>query len=410
VTRRPFTLTRRGWTVAGAAAGLLAGGRLLGADELSVLGVAAFAVLALAGLWVATTRPALTVTRRIDPARLHVDDAARVDLVVTATRATPLVDVTETIDRDRLRARFLLAPLRTGAHAEPAYRLPTDRRGPLVLGPTTAVRTDPLGLARRVREVAPAETVLVRPRVFPIAPPVLGAGRRHSADEAESPRAPAADAGGEFLAVRPYEMGDDPRRVHWRSSARTDDLMVRQFVAPRRGHTVVVLDTRAVEPVAADGRATDPAFERAVEATASIVSALLRARRPVECITTAGTVIAASGADPKRTLDRLATVMLDEPDRIDAVARGRRRLGSELVIVVTARADGRVQAARAVLARRTSSLLVVTGGGLPQSGAGGAVVEARQVAFPDAWRAANPSYRAARVRPGRPVAVARPRP
>jgi uncharacterized protein (DUF58 family) len=142
VTRRPFTLTRRGWTVVGAAAGLLVGGRHLGADELSVLGVAAFAVLALAGVWVATTRPALTVTRRIAPARLHVDDVARVDLVVTATRATPLVDVTETIDRDRLRAHFLLAPLRTGACAEPAYRLPTDRRGPLALGPTTAVRSD----------------------------------------------------------------------------------------------------------------------------------------------------------------------------------------------------------------------------------------------------------------------------
>ena len=72
-------------------------------------------------------------------------------------------------------------------------------------------------------------------RVYSIAPPVLGAGRRLAHDDDRSPRAAATDANGEFLAVRPYETGDDPRRVHWRSSARTDDLMVRQFEAPRRG-------------------------------------------------------------------------------------------------------------------------------------------------------------------------------
>jgi len=398
VTERAFGLTRRGWTVAGAAVGLLAGGRVLGADELSVLALAALGILVGAAAWVALTRTAITVTRRVEPPRLHVGDAARVDLDVAATRPTALVDITEPIDGDRLRARFLLAPLRAGTSAAPAYRLPTEHRGPLVVGPTTTTRLDPLGLARRRREVAHAETVLVRPRVLPIAAPGLGAGRRLAVDDTDAPGAPSADAGGEFLAVRPYEVGDDPRRVHWRSSARTGDLMVRQFVAPRRGHTVVVLDTRSVVPAGGDGdpgavRATSPEFERAVEATASIVSALLRARRPVECITSSGAVIARVGGDPQRALDRLATVMMDEPDLLDAVAQARRHQPPELVVLVTARMDARVHAARRLLARRAPALLVVTGGETPDARTGGAVVDARTAAFPDAWRAAHPSHR-----------------
>jgi uncharacterized protein (DUF58 family) len=407
VTRRRFGLARRGWTVAGAAAGLLAGGRLLGADELSVLGLAALAVLGGAAAWVALTRPALEVTRRVEPTRLHVDDRARVDLVVVARRGTPLVDVTETIDDGRLRARFLLAPLRSGDAAEPAYRLPTDRRGPLVIGPTTAVRTDPLGLFQRRRVVADAETVLVRPRIHAFAPPALGAGRRHATEDTPSSRAPAADAGGDFLAVRPYEVGDDPRRVHWRSSARADDLMVRQYVAPRRGHTLVVLDTRTDGPGAPT---TDAEFERAVEAVASIVAALNRARRPFECVTTGGTVLAALGADPQRTFDRLATVMRDEPDLVDALARTRRTRPPELVVLVTGRGDARVGAARGALARRTPSLLVVTGGEVAAGGRrAGPVVDARTVGLTEAWRAAHPTHRVARTpvtRPG-PLTVVR---
>jgi uncharacterized protein (DUF58 family) len=408
VNRRGIGLTRRGWTVAGAAAGLLVGGRLLGADELSVLGLCGLVVLVLAVAWTLAARPALTVRRRTEPARLHVGDAARVDLEAAATRATPLLDLREEIDDGRLRARFLLAPLRGGDETEVAYRLPTDRRGALLLGPTTVVRSDPLGLAHRRREVAGADTVLVRPRVHSIAPPALGGGRRHHADDTETPRAPAGDAGGEFLAVRPYEIGDDPRRVHWRSSARSDELMVRQYVAPRRGHTLVVLDTRSGP---SGGPPTDAAFERAVEAAASVVAALVRARRPFECITSGGTVLAGVGTDPRHVFDRLATVMMDEDDLLDALARNRHPQGPELVVLISARADQHVGTARRLLARQAPSLLVVTGGEVAGSGrerAGvGPLVDARRVAFADAWRLAHPAHRTGPASATPPLTVVR---
>jgi uncharacterized protein (DUF58 family) len=393
-------LTHRGWTVAGAAIGLLLGGRLLGADELSVVGLAAIALLGGSIIWVLVAPLAVAGCRRADPPRLHVGDAARIDLRIDATRPTPLLDLAETIDGGRLRVRFLVAPLTRGSAAHAAYRLPTERRGQVVLGPAVATRNDPLGFAHRRRVVAPPETVLVRPRVFAVAPPRLGAGRRLGADDVLALHATAPDAADEFLAVRPYAIGDDPRRVHWRSSARVDTLMVRQFVAPRRGHTAVLLDTRVETTPAADGgrgeagsepRATSPEFERAVEAAASVVTALHRARRPVECLTSAGTVLGdATGGDHRRIVDRLATIMMNEPDLLDAVA-SRRRHTPELVVLVTARFDARIDAARRLLSRRTPTMVVVTGGDPP--GPRAWAVDARQVPFPDAWRDATRSHR-----------------
>lgn len=393
-------LTRRGWTVVGGSLGLLVGGRILGADELSVLGVAGLALLVGALVWVVVPRAQPTVTRRVDPARLHVGDSARVDLVVepSGTRATPLLELTEPIDGGALRARFLVAPIARGASVAPAYRLPTERRGELAVGPTRVLTSDPLGLAQCVRAIAPIELVLIRPRVHPISPPNLGAGRRVG-DESPSLRANAPDAAGEFLAVRPYEMGDDPRRVHWRSTARTGDLMVRQFEQPRRGATLVILHTRATHPDVTHFDATHSddgdqgvAFEHAVEAVASITTCLQRMRRPVECATSNGVMLTRTSTDiGPGLLDRLATVT-EGPDAEDqdgvliAMAQERRRQPLELVILVTARFDAVTQAALDGWSRRAATLVVVTGGMTPRTTGGTRVVDARTAAFPDAWQ------------------------
>jgi uncharacterized protein (DUF58 family) len=397
---RAIGCTRRGWTIVGAAVGLLVGGRVLGADELSVIGLAGLALVVLSVVWVVVARPRLTVVRRSDPSRLHVNDLARADLDCTPTGAhtTALLELAESIDGGAMRARFLLAPIPPGHTVTPAYRIPTDHRGALALGPTRAAVTDPLGLARRGHVVAPREVVLVRPRVHEIVPPVLGAGRRLAHDDDRSPRAAATDATGEFLAVRPYETGDDPRRVHWRSSARSDDLMVRQFEAPRRGATLVILDTRARPDVTADGgdadRPTvDLGFERAVEAAASIVTCLQRRRRPVECCTSAGTRLTRGATDTGPTvLDRLATVVAGDPDDLGAVLAGLRRRPPELVVYVTSGLDDRAVDALRACQPRSTVLVVSTGGDLVPRGL--RVVDARVDPFPDAWRAANTRTRA----------------
>jgi uncharacterized protein (DUF58 family) len=397
---RAIGCTRRGWTVIGAAVGLLVGGRILGAEELSVLGLAALGVVVLSLLWVVVARPRLRVERAIDPHRLHVGDVARADLVCAPTgpRPTALLDLLETIADGALRARFLLAPIAPGNETSPAYRIPTERRGALALGPTRAAVTDPLGLARRGHVVAPREEALVRPRVHMIVPPQLGAGRRLAHDDDRSPRAAATDATGEFLAVRPYETGDDPRRVHWRSSARTDDLMVRQFEAPRRGTTLVVLHTRPGDPGAHavedhTGTPIDLAFERAVEGAASIVISLQRARRPVEACTSSGVMLTRGATDTSPTvLDRLATVMPDASDDLAAVLAGLRRRPPELVVFVTANLDALAVEALRACRPRSAVLVVCTGGDATTSNL--RVVDASVEPFTDAWSAVNTRARA----------------
>ena len=75
-----------------------------------------------------------------------------------------------------------------------------------------------------------------------------------SAADARGRRARApmvSDLGDEFLTLREYELGDDLRRVHWRSTARTGELMIRQDEARWRSRAAVVLD---VQPDGHDAR------------------------------------------------------------------------------------------------------------------------------------------------------------
>ena len=190
-------------------------------------------------------------------------------------------------------------------------------------------------------------------------------------------------------------------RVHWRSTARTGDLMVRQFEQPRRGATLVVLDTRAPESDGG-GDLHHHAFERAVEAVASITTCLQRLRRPVECATSSGVMLTRTSTDVGTgVLDRLATVA-ETPfsegrdDALTAMAQERRRQPLELVILVTASFDAATQSALDAWARHAATLVVVTGGLTPRTTGGTRVVDARTNAFPEAWRRSARPNRAAR--------------
>ena len=136
---------------------------------------------------------------------------------------------------------------------------------------------------------------------------------------------------GEFHTLREYAPGDDLRHVHWRSTARRGHLMMRQNEARRRTPVLVMLDVRS----AAHDRAS---FERAVEACASIVTAIERADRPVE-------VMLSTGTHDRRKPGRrhLGSVM-------DELRRRRTRHGPDRLVA----ADSRVM-------RRTGSLVAIMG-------------------------------------------------
>lgn len=372
-------LTRRGWSLLGAAVGLLIGSRLLGTVELAMLGLAASALLAVSWAWTWRRRIDLGAARRLRPQRTVVGEEARVDLAVSneGRHVTPQLAVADVFDGGRRAARFRLPPLPATEQAHAAYRVPTTRRGRFAVGPLVVTLTDPFGLSRRSFVACTPDELLVWPRVHPIGAPALGAGRASI-----RPGDPSAliGQGEEFFTLREYAVGDDLRQVHWRSTARADRVMIKQHEAHRQAHALVFLDVR---PAGYD----TASFERAVEATASIVFRLARLRRNVELVLSSGHVVRGGF---ELLLDRLAVVEPHGPDRV-AGALGRH--GDRAFAVLIAPTIDDTLAARAVdLARRGDPTVVVATRSTPPAIQGTRVVDASEIPFPAAWDTALTSW------------------
>ncbi|HYV59834.1 MAG TPA: DUF58 domain-containing protein [Acidimicrobiia bacterium] len=382
-------LTRRGWSLAGAALGLALAGRLLGTVELWILTTGIALLLVTSMVWARTRRLDLVAERTIRPARLYVDGEGQVDLALAnrSDRATPLLTVTDVFDDGRRAARFVLPSLPAGESAKAAYRLPTNRRGRFHIGPLAVSATDPFGLARRTWTLTTPGDVLVCPRVHHILAPRQAGGRLVASVETVHARAQAAD-GEEFLTLREYEVGDDLRRVHWRSTARVGDLMIRQDEAQWRARAVVLLDTR---PGAHEGRS----FETAIEATASVVDRLTRMRRRVEVIASNGQSL---GAPTTRSgpavMDQLATVEPGGEDHLAGLLTSLRahRRAALVVAIVGSVGDVELDALAALTAHGTVVMVATRPGAQPPPAlvtwSGLVAVDASRTPFPTAWNQA----------------------
>ncbi len=295
-------VTRTGGLVAACAVALVFAGRLLGLLELYLLGASAGILLVLCMLLVSRTHLQLELSRQVHPARVHADADSRVEVLVAnrGERRTPLLRLKDQVSGTR-GAEVLLGPIGPEMEAVAAYRLPTRNRGRLTVGPLSVVVTDPFGLAAVSTAAAGPTHVTVYPRVEVIAPlsRTTGDDPRTGLDRASA----LGQSGGEFYAVRPYFVGDELRRVHWPSTARHDELMVRQHELPRQGRATVLLDTRAATHTA-------ESFELAVSGAASVVVACWRNGDQVRLVTTTGSDsgFARGGAQLLAILEHLAIV------------------------------------------------------------------------------------------------------
>jgi uncharacterized protein (DUF58 family) len=366
--------------LAGGSVSLIVGSRVLGAGALGGLGFSGVLLLLFALAYVTRGRPALDIRRHARPSRVHVGAEGRVVLEGVTSARTPLLALTEMVDGGARSARFVVSPSGAGERIEATYRVPTARRGRHELGPLLAIVSDPLGLARRVWEVVDVTDIIVRPRVHPVLSP-RRAGGGDQDPRAEGTRVPAFEPAGEFLALRDYEPGDDPRRVHWRSSARLGELVVRQDEAAAPGRVVLLLDTRR-------SAHDDASFEIAVEAIASLATRLRQDHAPVEVVTTGGRVLGRPGPGTlELLLDRLAVVDVTDSDMLAAVgARLATRLGLGAFVAVTGAPDRALLDALAPLASRAVVTVVATRGDtLLARVFGFTLVDATTESFPTAW-------------------------
>lgn len=277
--------TRQGWSVLFGAVAALAIGRVFGIVELFVIGAGMSAAVVVAVCTVRLHRPHLAITRWAHPSVLTVGDTGRVDLLIENQGAvrSPRVDLTEPVGASN-SAHMAVLPLRAEAQVTAGYRVPALRRGVLLVGPTVLERRDVLGLASDSRIATGATELSVAPRTFEMPMPSLGHGVLGRHLLALSQRV----GPGEFHSLRDYVVGDELRSIHWRASARSEELKVRQHEAQGVRRCIVVLDRDGDAYPAPLTEAEADVFERAVVAAGSLVISADRAGLTTRFVTGGG--------------------------------------------------------------------------------------------------------------------------
>lgn len=269
-------LTRHGWGALLLAVATAIIGRFFGVLELFVLGTGIFALVVSSLIWVRFRRVELDVQRHVVPGTLQVGEVGRVELRITnRTRATtsPL-HLWEPVS-GMGGATLRLAPLRSGETASANYRLPATRRGTFVFGPLVVERRDPFGLCTLRTEVAGTHDIVVLPSHLALALP-SGNGSTGPIGRQLRMRS-LGRSGSEFHSLRDYADGDDLRQIHWRASARSETLKVREVEPEGLRRCAVALDTDA-------GEYSPESFERAVSAAASAIASAARSALSIRLV------------------------------------------------------------------------------------------------------------------------------
>ena len=252
---------------------------------------ALLAMGALAAVGLTTYR----VSVELASTRVTVGDAALGQVVLTNPSARRVGASTVELPVGEGLAAFRVPRLGAGESHEEPFTIPTRRRGVVVVGPVTSIRGDWLGIVRRKQRWNEPVDLYVHPRTTALDSDAIGFIR--DVEGAVTQELSSSDVA--FHALRDYVPGDDRRNVHWRSTARTGRLMVRQFEETRRAHLLVILDLDE----AAYG--TDEELETAVSCAASLIIATMREGREVSLVTQTGAPPLTTAV---RALDALTTL------------------------------------------------------------------------------------------------------
>ncbi len=303
-------------------------------DERDLLRIGLFAVAlpVLAIIAGSLRRVRLTAAHLVQPSRLDPGTSGQVVLSITnaGSSRTSTMEISEPATPDLTRGvRCLVPPLRPTHAARADYPITAVRRGRFVLGPPSVRVGDPFGLWEDNRTLPVRTEVLVVPTVVDLSGMPTSTGSRSAAAD----RATAGATGGDpDVGIRTYRSGDDIRTIHWRASARHDELMVRLEEPVSHGGAVVMLDHRQQ---AHAGRGARSSLETAVSLAASISLHLLAAEHQMRLTTHTGAVLA-NGRDIED--DVLASLAVLEPDRMGSLSPVS-IAGSGLIVAVLGALD-----------------------------------------------------------------------
>ncbi|MGW4692987.1 DUF58 domain-containing protein [Kitasatospora cineracea] len=365
---RGLTTRGRSFLAAGVTAALCA--FLFGQPALLQVGVLLAALPLAAAALLVRTRYRVASGRRLSPQRAAAGQEARVHLRLDNVSRVPTGLL---LLEDKVpyvlgpRPRFVLDRVEPRGFREVSYRVRSDLRGRYPLGPLQLRLSDPFGMCELTRAFSAADVLTVVPQVQDL-PPVRLPGE--SGGQGESNTHTLALAGDDDVIPREYRHGDDLRRVHWKSTARYGELMVRREEQPLQARATVLLDTRET---AHRGSGPASSFEWAVSCAASVAVDLVQRGYRTRLLTDTGFSVpdpgtGGTGAGAAESvgmlLDALAVVEHSDGGTL-ARAEEVLRLGGEgLLVAVVGDLDEEQAERLARLRRRTGgavALLLDTG-------------------------------------------------
>ena len=268
--------------------------------------LAGVVALVLAATRVAWKSPHV-VSIRVPNERIVAGQTAVGEILVRKERARPVRSGIIELPIGSGTGEFVVPPLGSHEKWDEMFLISSRHRGLIHVGPARAVRSDALGLLRRVRVWDEPVILHVHPRTVRV--PFDATGFQLDVEGVSTGKLSSSDVS--FHALRDYEPGDDRRAVHWQSTARLGKLIVRQYEETHRSHHLIVLDT-------ARSSWDRDAFEDGVSVAASLALAGISASRTVS-FAAGKRWIPATGA--VSMLDSLASLTYSGRSNITALVR-----------------------------------------------------------------------------------------
>jgi uncharacterized protein (DUF58 family) len=325
--------TTRGWAAVGAAVALAVLWAGFGEDLLLALAVFLLTAVIGGSLYVRLAVPRLVLTRLVNPEQLHDGERAVVDLALRSRRRVFRVTIEDKV-HGLGAARFVADRVADGDTMAGRYEVLCRPRGVYRVGPANVTIGDPLGFTESTSVFGTVDRIVVYPRVEHLAGVPTGRGQDPTINTS---RASFWHTGGEdFFTLREYQQGDDLRKVHWPSSAKRDELMIKQLEMPWQSRAFIMLDPR-IEP-----HVSSESFEQAVRGAASSLKHLYASGyTPTIWSGTGNGTIVGNGDAYRVAMEELATIRPSRSlDLGHLVSRLRRSgMAGGVLVMVTGRAD-----------------------------------------------------------------------
>jgi uncharacterized protein (DUF58 family) len=324
------SLTTRGRSFMAAGGAAMICGLAIPEPDLVRVGALLVVLPAVSALTARRSRYRLSCARKLDPPRIPAGQPTTVTArVENVSRLRTGVLLAEDITPYTLgaRPRFVLDEIEPRGHRELSYQIRSESRGKFTIGPLRVRVADTFGLVEISRSFSATSTLVVTPRIYALP---AAAGQSSWLGEGDGGMRTISAIGEDDAAPRQYRDGDGLHRVHWRSTARYGELMVRREEHQWRNSASVFLDTRRS---AHSGSGPASTFEFAVSAAASIGAHLAGQGFRARLITEAGE-IAPRGTFQDTLLDMLAVIAPSHAAGLGTGTSALATAGGQLIAVV----------------------------------------------------------------------------